>query len=116
MSETALMKNIRCALNKTGRVRVVRNQVAKGWFSRTQGGAEAWYMTFGLGLGSPDLVGTLRGGRCFCVEVKSSTGRVEEDQTRWHKSARAWGIFVCVARSEKEALDALARAEAGGIE
>jgi hypothetical protein len=67
----------------------------------------------GLGVGGPDIVGVLRSGRAFCVEVKDSSGRLEPDQRRWHAVARKWGVFVCTVRSVADALDALRRAEEG---
>lgn len=95
-SESALSKDIRAALNATGLVRLVRNNVgvdtAKG-------------VRYGLGNGSPDLVGVLTNGVCFCIEVKTSNGRVSKDQEAWWRAARQWGVKGGVARSVQEALD-----------
>ena len=115
-SETSALKAIRQALNATRRCRVVRNQVGSGWMTRGPAkGGEQYWTVMGLGLGSPDLVGTLRSGRVFCIEVKSASGRLNPDQRSWHKAARPWGIYVGVARSVEEALACLARAESGAL-
>jgi hypothetical protein len=69
---------------------------------------------YGLGLGSPDLVGILpiiieprHVGRTLGVfvgvEVKSATGRVSADQTAWHRVAGDRGGLIVVARSSEEA-------------
>ncbi len=60
----------------------------------------------GLGVGSPDLVGALR-GRFFGWELKTETGRVRPEQETWHAAARAKGIRVDVVRSADEALEKL---------
>lgn len=95
MSETEIMSDIRKALNATGHVRVVRNAV--GFDSDHK-------CRYGLGVGSPDLIGTLRGGRCFAVEVKTPRGRLSPEQAAWWHAASAWGVAGGVARSVPEAL------------
>jgi hypothetical protein len=66
-------------------------------------------VTYGLGVGSPDLVGIYtdrRGVACaFGVETKTATGRTSEDQRRWHWAAAARGMPTFVARSATEAVD-----------
>lgn len=101
-AETALCRNVRLALNRTGRVRVVRNNVG---LDQTTG------VRYGLGNGSPDLVGTLRGGASFCLEIKTPRGRVSDDQEAWWRSARQWGVRGGIARSIEEAFALLAEAE-----
>lgn len=107
---TPLMQRIQSAIVRTGRARVLRNNVGK--FRRPTSEAR---VVCGLGTGSPDLVGVLRGGRAFCLEVKDGSGRLEPDQRRWHEVARKWGVFVAVVRSVDDALAALARAEGGAL-
>lgn len=70
---------------------------------------------YGLGPGSPDLVGNLN-GRLFCLEVKTPTGRLKPEQKAWHAMHRANGAFVAVARSVEEARAALERARGGACE
>jgi len=89
------MQAIRKALNDTGRVRVVRNSVG---FDREH------KSRYGLGVGSPDLVGALRGGRAFGCEVKTPTGRLSPEQRAWWRAAHAWGIQGGVANSVDQAL------------
>ena len=110
MSESKIQRAIRIALNRTMRVRVVRNNVG----SVTT--ADGRFISFGVGRGSADLLGVLRSGRAVGFELKAATGRVSDDQRRWHEAARKWGVFVAVVRSVDEALEALARAEQGACE
>lgn len=100
--ETALTRNIRLAVNRTGRARVVRNNVG---LDSTRG------VRYGLGNGSPDLCGALRGGRAFCIEVKTASGKLRPEQEAWWRSARQWGVLGGVARSIAEAMALLDAAE-----
>jgi VRR-NUC domain-containing protein len=77
---------------------------------------EAHKVRYGLGNGSPDLVGVLRNGRCVGLEVKTAGGRVAREQTAWMTAARKWGVFCCVVRSIDEAMAAIERAERGEAE
>jgi hypothetical protein len=71
--------------------------------------------TYGLGTGSPDLVGAAA-GRWVGLELKSEKGRLREEQERWHAAARHRGAFVSVSRTVEEATAALARARKGETE
>lgn len=102
MSEAALLRDIRQALNATKRVRVVRNTVGFDVEHRAK---------YGLGEGSPDLIGVLRGGRAFGCEVKTPVGRLSRAQRAWWRAARAWGITGGTARSVDEAIKLLEEAE-----
>lgn len=99
--ETALMREIRAALNATGRCRVVRYSVGYDATNKVRYGNPGW----------PDLIGVLRSGRAFMVEVKTSTGRLRPEQEAFWRAARAWGVTGGVARSVPEALALLAAAE-----
>lgn len=104
MLESAVQAQIRLQLNATGRCRLVRNNVGVN--------VEAG-VRYGLGNGSPDLVGVLRGGRSFCIEVKRSKGgRVSPAQVAWWRAYRAWGGLGGVANSLEEAFRLLDEAEA----
>lgn len=60
---------------------------------------------WGLGVGSPDLVGAVGPqGRFFGLELKTEDGRMRAEQDQWHAAATARGLLVGVARSEGEAL------------
>lgn len=61
----------------------------------------------GLGTGSPDLVGALR-GHFFGWELKTDTGRTRPEQDDWHAAAREKRMRVDVIRSADQALEKLA--------
>lgn len=73
-------------------------------------------LAWGMGNGSPDLVGAIA-GRALGLELKSGAGRLSPDQERWHAAARergGWGIYV--VRSVDEAREALVRARRGVLQ
>jgi hypothetical protein len=69
-------------------------------------------ITYGLGVGSPDLVGAIS-GRAVGLELKTAIGVVSPEQERWHAAARRRGTSVWVVRSVGEAVEAVERAERG---
>lgn len=63
------------------------------------------WVSFGLGLGSPDIVGILKpSGRFIGIELKSDRGRVTPEQAAWHRAAAAMGAIVVVAKSVEEVM------------
>lgn len=104
MTEKDIQSRIRKRLNATRLCRIIRNNVGKGFLARFPGDPAPRFTAFGLGEGSPDLVGVLRSGVCFCIEVKAPKGRAREAQLAWWRAARLWGIRGGFARSETEAL------------
>ena len=74
---------------------------------------------YGLGVGSPDLVGILHVGQCIgcwvCLEVKVPGEDADPHQAVVHDQWRAMGALVYVVHSAKEAIGALACAR-GEIE
>jgi VRR-NUC domain len=62
---------------------------------------------YGLGVGSPDLIGIHPSGRFLGLEVKAPGGRISADQQRWHDYARSKGALVYVVRSVEEAMECL---------
>lgn len=100
-AETKIQRAIREAINRSGHALVARNNVGFDAGNR---------IPYGLGRGSPDLVGTLRNGVCFCIEVKTPAGRLSREQQAWWRAARKWGIRGGVARSVPEALALLSEA------
>ena len=108
--EAVLMKRIRVALAKDGRARVVPNFVGSMVPSANR---DSHPVTVGLGIGSADLVGMLRSGRVFALEIKTPTGKVSAEQARWLVAVRAWGGFAAVVRSPEEAIAAVERAVRG---
>ena len=128
MSEHALMTEIRAAMAERSDVLVWRNNTGRFWtIPRTatcshcdgnllsgQAIKGAYQTVCGLGLGSPDLIAVQRVevaghafGRFVGIEVKTPTGRVSPDQTRWIDAVRSYGACVGTARSVGEALTRL---------
>lgn len=107
-TESVVQQQIRLALSRQGLVVVWRNaQLAMpvaGGFARG-----------GLGTGSADLVGFVRGcGRFFAVEVKRPRGgRMSAEQEDWARLVNEGGGYACVARSAEEACEHAARAARG---
>lgn len=112
VSETTISKRIRVAVARTKLALVMRNNVG---LAVPYGRDGAQPIRYGLGTGSPDLVGGLFAphGRVFCLEVKTATGRVSDEQKCWHAAARKRGWFVAVVRTPEEAVAAVHRAIAG---
>jgi hypothetical protein len=100
MTETLLMRSIMHALTKDRLCMLERNNVGKLRDKRGQ------YVKFGLGEGSPDLVGIYQ-GRFIGIEVKTPKGRLSDVQRRWHAIATQHGARIVTARSIEEALECL---------
>ena len=80
----------------------------------------ARHITYGLGPGSPDVVGVLTVGGVgvwLGIEVKSPTGRVRPEQAAWLAAGAARGMVTGVARSadDARALVDAARARLAGV-
>jgi len=67
-------------------------------------------VSFGLGKGSPDLIGCVN-GRMVCLEVKTDDGKVSAAQAEWHLRWSAAGAHVEVVRSGSDALAAVQRSQ-----
>lgn len=106
LSEASIQHDVIRAVNRSGRA----------WVARCNSGFIDG-VRFGLGRGTPDLIGMLTTtGRFFALEVKSARGRLSDDQRRWAHAARQRGAFVAVVRSVEDAIDAISRAESGADE
>jgi VRR-NUC domain len=71
-------------------------------------------VTFGLAVGSADLVGILApSGRFIALEVKQPKGKAKPHQDQWLTIVRNLGGFAAVVTSEEEALRAIERARQG---
>ena len=57
--------------------------------------------------GSPDILVFTEGGVCIGLEVKTSTGKLNENQVAWKARAEKIGMRYCVVRSLDEAITAL---------
>jgi hypothetical protein len=102
-SEATLMREIRHHLNVSGRCRLVRQNVGVD----VERGIKYGYT------GQPDLIGVLKDGRCFCIEVKTPKGRVRPEQINWWRSAYQWNVTGGIARSLEGAWRLLDEAERG---
>lgn len=111
MSEGELVAEIRLALSR-GDVRLLRNNV--GVLRDVRGN----YITYGLGVGTSDLVGwvsrvvTLSDiGKRLAIftacEVKAPHGRLTEEQAAFIRTVREAGGIAGVAHSVDEALTLL---------
>jgi hypothetical protein len=108
-TETDLVREILGALNRLPGVRAVRNNTGK-----LQDKNGRW-VTYGLGVGGPDIVGVIRWeliGRLeshlvsspFGVEVKRPGKKRTNEQISWANAAKNVGMTVGVATSVAEAL------------
>lgn len=102
LEHTELVRSILDAVRQSGLAALWQNQM--GFDDRTK-------RPYGLGLGSPDLVGytlpesTLGPGIFLGIEVKTGAGRPSRKQDAWHRAATAAQCIVFVARSVEEALE-----------
>jgi hypothetical protein len=95
---SAFQNRLMLALSRHG-FRLWRNHVGSIQDLRT----ERWH-TFGLGKGSPDLVGFFRlfpaDTACFVgIEVKMPGDRLSPEQTMWIEGLNAQGGFATVVKS-----------------
>jgi hypothetical protein len=87
---------------------LLRNTVGEvRYFDEKTGNSR--FIKYGLGKGSPDLVGILR-GRWVCFEVKAAESDLSDDQIRVHAIWERFGALIFVVRSVGEARAALAEA------
>lgn len=113
--ETKIQNAIMLALSGAGCL-IWRNETAGAWVGRVihrESGvvtlANAQQITFGLCVGSADLVGVAPGGRFLAVEVKTDKGRPTVEQTRFIEAVCAAGGIAGICRSPKEALELLSQ-------
>lgn len=121
-SETVILKRAMVAVNRLPDVRCSRNNNGRspkpcgGCFPKLCQRCAArlkYPILFGLGDGSPDLVGiiTLRGVTvlplAFGLELKRPGGEAAKHQELWHRQARAKGMLVAVVTSDVEAVKAV---------
>lgn len=114
--ETKLMRLIMVALSQAGCL-VWRNESAGAYVGRVIHKdarivtlANAQLMTFGLCVGSADIIGVHKAtGRFLAVEVKTSKGRPTAEQINFIEQVRAANGIAGIARSVQEALDLIPR-------
>ncbi len=121
MSETAIVAAIRDAISALPGVLLWRNNSG-----RLQDARGRW-VTYGLGVGSADLVGAVTVGhsvpwpdgtsaRFFALEVKTDRGKTTKEQECWARAVRNIGGFVATVRSVDEAMAALQRCRDGATQ
>lgn len=108
--ETKIQHQIQLALSDAGCL-VWRNETSGAWLGKVihKSGnqvtlTDAHIMTFGLCIGSSDLIGVTPDGRFLAVEVKTSKGRTTIQQTNFIDAVRNAGGVAGIARSPDEAL------------
>ena len=104
-------------------VSVFKNEVGQGYYgvvrplleSLAEQGPGAFFagwrsvlyrnrVTFGLGEGSPDLVGHRFGG-FFGIELKADDGRMRASQIKWHAIEREKGMQLTTERTVEGCVD-----------
>ena len=116
-SEAAILRDIELALGAEPDLLLLRNSVGATQYTNARTG-KSHAVKFGLGEGSPDLVGILRQGSrglWFCLEVKREGEEAEPHQAKCHEQWRRFGAFVAVVHSKVEALAALRSARSLGV-
>jgi len=101
MKESDVQKLIMLALSDAGCL-IFRNNVG---VLKNQAGIP---IKFGLCVGSSDLIGVTPAGKFIAIEVKTATGRVRPEQTRFIDAVRSRGGIAGIARSPADALRLLA--------
>jgi hypothetical protein len=114
--ETSIQNEIELAIGSEPDLLLLRNSVGEAVHYDRNSGRE-WHVPYGLGKGSPDLVGLLLVPSTatsfsvwFCLEVKADTGELSEEQETCHAIWRRFGALIFVVRSVDEARASLADA------
>lgn len=106
--EKRIQADIEAAIGSESDLLLLRNSIGEAEYFGEDG--KAWHVPYGLGPGSPDLVGLLKRGDFavwFCLEVKSEVGVVSDDQAKCHRIWKRFGAMVFVVRNVDEAKKAL---------
>jgi VRR-NUC domain len=127
MSEIKIQSEVLRAIGSLPNVRLFRNTVGSGWLgkviehnqqTRTLVLGSAYRVSFGLHVGSSDLIGWRRRvitpddvGKEFAqflaVEVKGPKGRTTPEQDTWRVQVNKWGGIAFVTRSAEDAMNIL---------
>lgn len=94
--ESAILASVLQALNFYPNV-IWHSRINSGAYTVGEGTARR-FIRFGFP-GCPDILGMMRGGRMLCIEVKSPTGKLTDDQDRFLGLVIANGGLAFVARS-----------------
>lgn len=104
-SEKLIQNKIRAAVNRSGLAILWRNNTGK--LPNGHGG----FITFGLAVGSADLIGLIKGTAKFiAIEVKSLVGKASEEQRAWGEIVKRAGGVYAICRSPEEALEVIREA------
>ena len=111
--ENDIQRRVLAAIGAEPDLILLRNNV--GLAAHTNENTGKTYRTaYGLGVGSPDLVGIMKPtGRWFCLELKVPGEKPRPEQARCLATWRSFGAFCAVVDSVDGAWSALARARAG---
>jgi hypothetical protein len=115
--ESIVQREIELELGAEPDLLLLRNSVGKATYCTDSG--DQYHVPYGLGVGSPDLVGMRRTNRgnpiasWFCLEVKRPGQKATDEQLAVHTLWRRFGAFVAVVTSAAEARAALERARQG---
>ncbi len=122
--EAKLERAVLLELGRDPTLLLLRNEVGRGFYGALLPALEAAFpslaremreisyrhaVAYGLGVGSPDLVGAV-GGRMFGLELKSERGRAESSQPIWHAAAESKGVVCGEVRSVADARAVIERA------
>lgn len=109
--ETKIQNAIMIALSNAG-CTVWRNETSGAWVGKVIHKAanqvtlnNARMITFGLCVGSADLIGIAPDGRFMAVEVKTNSGRPSAEQLKFIAHVNENGGVAGIARSTKDALE-----------
>jgi hypothetical protein len=103
-AEVEIQRRILAALGAEPDLLLMRNTVGDVVYYDEDGRKRTY--KYGLGAGSPDIVGILN-GRWFCLEVKTPTGVMSAQQKLVGEIWKRFGAMVFVVTSVAEARDAL---------
>ncbi len=114
--ENGIQRAIELAIGAEPDLIVLRNNVGVATHTNEKTG-KTYRTAYGLGTGSPDLVGILApAGRWFCLEIKAPGEVPRPEQHICHRAWRKFGAFVAAVDSVASAREALARARAGAFQ
>jgi hypothetical protein len=108
--EAEVQRQIEAAIGAEPDLLLFKNSVGKARYVTKTDGKE-FHVPYGLGEGSPDLVGVLAPrGVWLCLEVKVPGEDAEPHQAKVHDVWRRFGALVFVVHSADEARTALTTA------
>ena len=109
--ETRIQNAIMIALSSAG-CTIWRNETSGAWVGKVIHKAgdqvtlnNARMITFGLCVGSADLIGMTPAGRFLAVEVKTKSGRASAEQVKFIAHVNSRGGVAGIARNTEDALE-----------